>query len=64
MDTKSHMAKAYSVYRRANNLTVHPWLEKKEGSANRAQVENGEEIFGSHLDDSIEILSEADNSLN
>ena len=58
------MTKACSVYRKANNLTVHPSLENKEGSANRAQVENGEEIFGSHPDDSIEVLSEADNSLN
>ena len=58
------MTKACSVYRKANNLTVHPWLEKKEGSTNKAQVENGDEIFGSHPDDSIKILSEADNSFN
>ena len=64
MDTKSHMTKACSLYRKANNLVVHPWLLRTEGSTNRAQAENGDKIFGSHPDDSIEVLSEADNSLN
>ena len=52
------------MYRKANNLVVHPWLLHAEGSANRAHAENEDEIFGSHPDNSIEVLSEADNSLN
>ena len=63
-DTKSHLTKACSLYRKANNLVAHPWLLRTEGSANRAQAENEDEIFGSHPDNSVEVLSEADNSLN
>ena len=56
--------KACNLYRKANNLVVHPWLLRTEGTANRALSENEDIIFGSHPDNSIEVLSEADTSLN
>ena len=42
---------------------VHPWLQRNEGTANRAVADDETAIFGSHPDDSIEVLSEADTSL-
>ena len=62
-DTRSHKTKACNEWRKANGLTVHPWLQRKEGTANRAVADDESAIFGSHPDDSIEILSEADISL-
>ena len=63
MDTRSHKTKACSVWRKANNLVVHPWLLRNEATANRAEVEDESQIFRSHLDDSLEVLSENDTSL-
>ena len=55
---------ACNIYRRANGLTVHPWLFHSEGSAKRVHAENEDEISGSHLDDLLEVISDADHSLN
>ena len=63
-DTKSHLTSTCNIYPRANNLTVHPWLVHSEGSANRAHAENEDEILRSHRDDSLEVISDADHSLN
>ena len=63
MDTRNHKTRACSLWRKANGLHVHPWLERKEASANRVEVEDETHIFGSHPDDSLEVLSEADTSL-
>ena len=63
-DTKSHFTSTCNIYPRANNLTVHPWLVRSEGSANRTHAENEDEIFGSHPDNSVEVISDADHSLN
>ena len=63
VDTRNHKTRASSLWRKANGLNVHPWLEKKEASANRVEVEDETHIFGSHPDDSLEVLSESDSSL-
>ena len=63
-NTRSHLTHACNIYRRANGLVVHPWLVHSEGSANRAHAENEDEIFGSHPDDALEVISDADHSLN
>ena len=44
-------------------MFVHPWLEKKEASANQVLVEGEDHIFGFHPDDSLECISESDTSL-
>ena len=63
VDTRNHKTRACSVWRKENGLNVHPWLEKKEASANRVEVEDETHIFGSHPDDSLEVISESDTSL-
>ena len=42
---------------------MHPWLERREATANRVKAEDETHIFGSYPDDSLEVLSEADTSL-
>ena len=63
MEMRNHKTHACSQWRKENGLQVHPWLEKKEASANRVEVEDETHIFGSHPDDSLEVLSESDTSL-
>ena len=63
MDTRNHKTRACSLWRKEHGLNVHPWLEKKEASANRVEVEDENHIFGSHPDDSLECISESDTSL-
>ena len=63
VDTRNHKTRACSLWRKENRLNVHPWLEKKEASANRVEVEDENHIFGSHPDDSLEVISESDTSL-
>ena len=62
--SKNHMMCACIMYRKANNLTVHPWLLRFEGSANRVHADNEDEIFGSHPDNSLEVISKSDQSIN
>merc|ERR1711867_182729 len=63
MDTRNHLTKACSVWRREQGLLVHPWLEKKEATTNQVLVEGEDHIFGSHPDDSMECILESDTSL-
>ena len=59
---KSHTAN--DIWRMANGLVVHPWLLQNKATANQVNVDDeSETIFGSHPDDSLEVLSEADSSL-
>ena len=47
-----------------NGLILHPWLLRNEAKANQVNVDNeSDPIFGSHPDNSLEVLSEADSSL-
>ena len=61
-DTNSHKTKACSKWRTANGLIVHPWLLRNQAGANQVNVDDESLIFGSHPDDSLEVLSETDNS--
>ena len=60
----SHKTHACNIYHKANNLTVYPWLLWHEESANRVHTENENEIFRSHPDNSAEVISESDQSVN
>ena len=60
----SHKTHPCNIYRKAKNLTVPPWLLCHEESANRVHTENEDEIFGSHPDDSLEVISESDQSVS
>ena len=63
-DTKSHKTWACNIWRKENRLVVHPWLLCNEATANQVGVDDeSDTIFGSHPDDSLEVLSEADSSL-
>merc|ERR1711867_210969 len=62
-DTNNHLTKACSVWRREQGLLVHPWLERKQATANQVLIEGEDQIFGSHPDDSLECISESDTSL-
>ena len=61
---KNHMTCACIIYHKANNLNVHPLLLRFEGSANRVNAENEDEIFRFHPDNSLEVISESDQSIN
>ena len=39
---------------------IHPWLVQSDNSANCVQVDNHEELFGSHPNDSVEVISDMD----
>merc|ERR1712101_61370 len=62
-NTNNHLTKACSVWRREQGLLVHPWLERKQATANQVLIEGEDQIFGSHPDDSLECISESDTSL-
>ena len=62
--SKNHMTRMCIMYHKVNNLAVHPRLLHSEGSANRVHAENEDEIFGSHPDDSLEVISESDQSVS
>ena len=62
-ETSSHKTKVCSKWCAANGLIIHPWLLRTQAGANQVNADDESAIFGSHPDDSLEVLSEADNSL-
>ena len=62
-DTKSQKTRACNIWRKANGLVVHPRLLRNEAITDQVRADNESAIFGSHPDDSLEVLSEADSSL-
>ena len=43
---------------------MHPWLVRGENSANCVQVDNHEDVFGSHPNNSVEVISDKDLALD
>ena len=54
------MTRTCNIGRRANGKMVHPWLIRGENSANRVQVDNHEDLFGRHPNDSVGVISDED----
>ena len=52
------------IWRQVNWKTVYPWLVRGENLANRVQVDNHEDLFGIHPSDSVEVISDKDQSVN